>query len=116
LPEQEHPLTFAEISAALVGFPSLVALLGSRRGKSLPELDVARLPITLEASLFVALMCVLPLLPNALGAAGQGTWRPSAAAFLVLYGIATYVDMRRWRVVRRHFEAPTEPCSASSRS
>jgi hypothetical protein len=104
VPEQDHLLTFAEVSVAFAGFSSLVALLGSRRGRSHPELDVARLLIMLEASLFVALMSVLPLLPNALGASEQLTWRVSAGLFLVIDGIASYVDARRWRVVWSHFE------------
>jgi hypothetical protein len=89
LPEQDHLLTFAEISVAFAGFSSLVALLGSRHGRSHPDLDVARLLIMLEASLFVALMCVVPLLPNALGASEQVTWRLSAGTFLIVDGIAS---------------------------
>jgi hypothetical protein len=73
LPEQDQLLTFAEISVAFAGFSPLVAMLGSRRGRSHPELDIARLLFMLEASLFVALMCVVPLLPKALGASEQVT-------------------------------------------
>jgi len=104
MPERDYLLTFAEISVALAGFSSLVALLGSRRGASHPELDVARLLTMLEASLFVALMCVVPLLPHALGASEEMAWRLSAAVFLTVDAAATYVAGQRWKRVSRHFE------------
>jgi hypothetical protein len=57
----------------------------------------------LEVSLFVALMSVVPLVPDAFGASSDTTWHVSAFIYLGLDVLASWVAARRWLSVTDQF-------------
>jgi hypothetical protein len=101
----DHLLTIAEIAVTLAGFSALVAILGGRRGRSDPRMDVLRLRTMLEASLLVLAFALFPLIPTKLGAAPPLSWRISAGAFLVVDLVVTVASLRRGAGLR-HVATP----------
>ena len=104
LPESEFLFVCAEIAAAFVGFASVVAILGQRRGRDDVSLDAFRLRIMLEAGLITVFAALLPVVLHQAGF-GESTWRVSGG-LTALIGIPMLAN-----AVRRFRRAKTTPAS-----
>jgi hypothetical protein len=102
LPESEFLFVCAEIAAAFVGFASVVAILGQRRGRDDVSLDAFRLRIMLEAGLLTVFAALLPVVLHQAGF-GESTWRVSGG-LTALIGIPMIAG-----AARRFRRAKTTP-------
>ena len=88
--------TTAEVAIALGGFSALVAIL-QRTGENQSKVEIFRLQIMLEASLFVVALSIAPGVIREPGVSESNIWRISAALFLMIdaaIGVALWVRGR----------------------
>jgi hypothetical protein len=88
----------AELAIGLVGFASLVAVVGHTLGRDALETDRGRLRGMLEGGLFVLGFALIPQIPYQAGVAEETVWRACAGTFAVAaagYAIYNILRVRR---------------------
>jgi hypothetical protein len=85
----------AELSIALAGFASLVAIIGRRQGRDSTKIDAIRLQWMLGLSLFTAACALLPSVPFYAGVSENSTWRLCSGVFAVSGGTIIVYTFRR---------------------
>jgi hypothetical protein len=97
LPETDVLFLLAELGVALAGFTAIIGVLGSRPGVSDVRVDVLRLQVMLETSLFVAAASIVPALLEHFGVEPRNLWRIASAIFLLVQVPLELVALRRTR-------------------
>ena len=95
-------LAIAEVSIALAGFTSVVAVLGKRSyGDWSPE-DTMKLWLMLEYSFATLFLALIPFVPHSLGLPGSPTWIVSSSVMaLFLIGHQLVAGPRILRLARQ---------------